>query len=148
MKAFETLEDEIQVVAFKLGNEEYGIDILAVQEIIKVLNITRVPRAGQFIEGVINLRGNVIPVFSLHNKFKLIPTGKPDEARIIVFEFDEIKGGIRVDGVSEVIRINSSSIEDTSSVYGSLDSDFINGVAKINGRLLILLNLKKLLGID
>ncbi|MGI6548889.1 MAG: chemotaxis protein CheW [Syntrophomonadales bacterium] len=139
---------EIQVVAFKIGSQEYGVDILSVQEIIKVLTITRVPRAGRFIEGVINLRGNVIPVFNLHKRFGVPPSEDKEEARIIVFQFDDTRAGIIVDGVSEVIRINGDAIEDAGKVYQSLQADFIQGVGKVEGRLLLLLNAKKLLGLD
>ena len=85
---------EIQVVAFTIGSQEYCVDILSVQEIIKVLKITRVPRAGRFIEGVINLRGNVIPVFNLHKRFGVSPLEDKEEARIIVFQFDDTRAGI------------------------------------------------------
>ncbi|MGE5417139.1 MAG: chemotaxis protein CheW [Acidobacteriota bacterium] len=146
MEVHEALENEIQVVAFKLGSEEYAVEIVTVQEIIKVLTIARVPRANKFIEGVINLRGNVIPVFNLHKRFGITPQGKDEDKRIIVFQFDDVKAAIMVDGVSEVIRIGVNSIEDAKKVYGSLDADFIQGVGKVEGRLLILLDLEQLLG--
>lgn len=139
---------EIQVVAFTLGSQEYGVDILDVQEIIKVLTITRVPRADRFIEGVINLRGNVIPVFNLHKRFGVPPVEDKGEARIIVFQFEDTRAGIIVDGVSEVIRISVDDIEDAGKVYQNLDADFIQGVGKVKGRLLLLLNVKKLLGLE
>lgn len=139
---------EIQVVAFTIGSQEYGVDILSVQEIIKVLTITRVPRAGRFIEGVINLRGNVIPVFDLHKRFGVPPTEDAGEARIIVFQFEDTRAGIIVDGVSEVMRIDGDAIEDAGQVYRSVDADFVQGVGKVDGRLLILLNVKKLLGLE
>jgi len=139
---------EIQVVAFKIGSQEYGVDILDVQEIIKVLTITRVPRAGRFIEGVINLRGNVIPVFNLHKRFGVSPVGDKEEARIIVFQFEDTRAGIIVDGVSEVMRIGVEDIEDADKVYQSLEAEFIQGIGKVKGRLLLLLNVKKLLGLE
>lgn len=139
---------EIQVVAFTIGSQEYGVDILSVQEIIKVLTITRVPRAGRFIEGVINLRGNVIPVFNLHKRFGVTPAEDKEEARIIVFQFEDTRAGIIVDGVSEVIRIKGNAIEDAGNVYHSVDADFVQGVGKVEGRLLILLDAKKLLGLE
>ncbi|MGE5371336.1 MAG: chemotaxis protein CheW [Solirubrobacterales bacterium] len=138
---------EVQIVAFKLGSEEYGVDILAVQEIIKVLEIARVPKSNPNIEGVINLRGNVIPVFNLHRRFGIAPAGREEDARIIVFQFDEVKTGIIVDGVTEVLRIYHADIEDARTVYHSMDGDFIQGVGKVDGRLLILLDLEKLLGV-
>jgi len=144
----ETSADKIQVVAFQLGNEEYAVDILKVQEINRLLNITRVPRADEFIEGVVNLRGNIIPVINLHKKFNLAPAGEADDKRIIVFQFDEVKAGIMVDKVSEVLQIDTKNIEETAKVYTSIDAEIIRGVAKVDDRLLILLDLQKLLGIE
>ena len=96
----------MQVVAFRLGNEEYAVDILFVQEIIRLLNITRVPRSGEHIEGVINLRGNIIPIVNLHFEFNLQTSENQEAKRIIVFKLDEFQVGIIVDEVSEVLRIN------------------------------------------
>ena len=96
--------NEIQVVAFQLGKEEYAVDILNVQEINRLLNITRVPRAEKHIDGVINLRGNIIPVINLHKKFNLQSSGNEEDKRIIVFEFEDVKAGIIVDEVSEPTR--------------------------------------------
>lgn len=137
--------DEIQVVAFQLGQEEYAVEILNVQEINRLLDITRVPRAEHHIEGVVNLRGNIIPVINLHHKFNLQPSGNEEDKRIIVFQFDDVKAGIIVDEVSEVLRLRTADIEDTESVYGSITAEHIRGVAKVDGRLLILLDLHKLL---
>lgn len=142
------LEEQIQVVAFQLGQEEYAADILDVLEINRLLNITRVPRADANIEGVINLRGNIIPIINLHRRFGLEALGDDDEQRIIVFQFDEVKAGIIVDRVSEVLHLNRSQIEASERVYNAMDSDFINGIAKVDDRLLILLNVKRLLGIE
>lgn len=135
---------EMQVVAFRLGNEEYAVDILFVQEIIRLLNITRVPRSGQHIEGVINLRGNIIPIVNLHSKFNLQADENQEDKRIIVFKLDEVQVGIIVDEVSEVIRIKGQDIELATKVYGALEEDHIKGIAKIDDRLLILLNLARI----
>ncbi|MDD4803250.1 MAG: chemotaxis protein CheW [Syntrophomonas sp.] len=144
----EIYTDKIQVVAFQLGNEEYAVDILKVQEINRLMNITRVPRAGEFIEGVINLRGNIIPVINLYKKFNLVSLGEDDDKRIIVFQFEELKAGIIVDKVSEVLQIDINNIEETAKVYTSIDAEIIRGVAKVDNRLLILLDIEKLLGIE
>ncbi|HOQ08679.1 MAG TPA: chemotaxis protein CheW [Syntrophomonadaceae bacterium] len=137
-------DQELQVVAFRLGNEEYAVDILYVQEIIRLLNITRVPRSGPHIEGVINLRGNIIPIVNLHSKFNLQAAEDEEDKRIIVFKWDEMQVGVIVDEVSEVIRIKRQDIEAASKVYGALEADHIKGIAKIENRLLILLNLAKI----
>lgn len=139
-------EEEIQVVAFQLGKEEYAVDILNVQEIKRLLNITRIPRADQHIEGVVNLRGNIIPVINLHTKFNLEPFGDEDDKRIIVFQFDDVRASIIVDEVSEVLRINTEDIE--AAVYHSMDAEMIKGIAKVSDRLLILLDLQKILGLE
>lgn len=141
------VESSIQVVAFQLGKEEYAVDILNVQEIVRLLGITRVPRSPEYIDGVVNLRGNIIPVINLHNKFHIEPAGNADDKRIVVFQFEDLKAGIMVDRVSEVLHLNSEDIEETSAVYNSIDADLINGVAKVGDRLLIILDLQKLLGI-
>ena len=108
--------EEIQVVAFRLGNEEYAVDILYVQEIIRLLNITRVPRSAQHIEGVVNLRGSIIPIANLHSRFNLQLSDNQDDKRIIVFKFDEVQVGIIVDEVSEVLRIHQNDIEAADKV--------------------------------
>jgi purine-binding chemotaxis protein CheW len=135
--------NEMQVVAFTLGNEEYAVDILFVQEIIRLLNITRVPRSGEHIEGVINLRGNIIPIVNLHFRFNLQTSDNQEAKRIIVFKLDELQVGIIVDEVSEVLRIQGHNIEPAAKVYGTLEADHIKGIAKVNDRLLILLDLAK-----
>jgi len=137
--------DEIQVVTFKLGEEEYAVDILSVQEINKLLNITRVPKAQSYIEGVINLRGNVIPILNLYKRFGLGTQGHTDDARIIVLQHNDIRAGVIVDQVSEVSRLKTSEIEEASKIYSSINSELIQGVGKMNGRLVILLNLHNLL---
>ncbi len=138
-------DDEIQVVAFNLGKEEYAVDILNVQEINRLLNITRVPRSEKHIEGVVNLRGNIIPIINLHKKFNLQSEGNEEDKRIVVFQFDDLKVGIIVDEVSEVLRLGKEDIEDTEKVYSSINAEHIKGIAKVNNRLLILLDLFKIM---
>jgi len=142
------INEQIQVVAFQLGNEEYAVDIINVQEINRLLNITRVPRSPDYIDGVVNLRGNIIPVINLHKKFNMDITSEDEDTRIIVFQFEDVKAGIIVDKVSEVLHLNISDIEATAKVYNSIDAEIIKGVARVEDRLLILLDLQKLLGID
>ncbi|NLT19922.1 MAG: chemotaxis protein CheW [Syntrophomonadaceae bacterium] len=136
--------EEFQVVAFKLGQEEYAVEILYVQDINRLLNITRIPRSDRHIEGVINLRGNIIPIVNLHTKFNLQASGNDEDKRIIVFQYDELKVGILVDEVSEVLKIKKDEVEPTSKVYGSIEAEHIKGIAKFEGRLLILLDLLKI----
>lgn len=136
---------EIQLVAFNLGAEEYAIDILSVQEINRVLPITRIPNAPSFVEGVINLRGNVIPVLDLHKRLELPARSNTEQTRIIILKEGEIVAGIIVDGVTEVLKINRDQIEEAANITTSVDAEFLMGVGKLSDRLIILLNLEKVL---
>ncbi len=140
-----THNDGIQVVAFRLGKEEYAVDILHVQEIVRLLNITRVPRSAKHIEGVVNLRGNIVPIINLHQRFTIESAGEEEDKRIVVFQFDDFKAGIIVDEVSEVLALNSNDIEETDKVYSSMSSDFIKGIARVDSRLFLLLDLQKII---
>ncbi|EGW36786.1 chemotaxis protein CheW [Desulfosporosinus sp. OT] len=137
---------EEQLVTFNLGSEEFGVDIMRVQEIIRIPPITRVPKAPSYVEGVINLRGNVIPVVSLRNRFGMTRVEETDLSRIVVLQVQSKVFGIRVDAVTEVLRIDSEAIEPPPQVALSMDSQFIRGVGKIGERLLILLDLDNIMG--
>ncbi|MDD2619643.1 MAG: chemotaxis protein CheW [Syntrophomonadaceae bacterium] len=139
------VQEEIQVVAFRLGKEEYAVDILNVQEINRLLTITRVPRAAKHIEGVVNLRGNIIPIINLHTRFNLEAAGDQEDKRIIVFQFEDIKTGIIVDEVSEVLSLKKKDIEETGNVYNSITADLIRGIARVDDRLFLLLDILKIL---
>ena len=139
-------EDELlQLVTFSIGEEEFGVNILKVQEIIRTMEITKVPRAPEFVEGVINLRGKVIPIIDLRRRFGLAPKGHDKNTRIIVIEINHIIVGFVVDAVSEVLRIPASTVEPPPPVVAGLESEYISGVGKLHDRLLILLDLDKLL---
>ena len=140
-----TREEQLQVVVFKLGIEEYAVEILHVQEIKKILTITRVPRAEHYIEGVVNLRGNIIPIINLHARFSLQPQGDEEDKRIIVFQIGELKVGVIVDEVLEVVHLYRNEIDEATKSYESTNADHIMGVIKKDKRLLILLDLKKIL---
>jgi purine-binding chemotaxis protein CheW len=137
---------EEQLVTFGLGSEEFGVDIMCVQEIIRIPPITRVPKAPDYIEGVINLRGNVIPVVSLRKRFGMGAVEESDLSRIIVLQIQNKVFGIRVDAVTEVLRLDTDSIEPPPPVALGMDSHYIRGVGKIGERLLILLNLEYIMG--
>ena len=117
--------DIYQLVTFSIGSEEFGVDILKVMEIIRTMEITKVPKAPEFVEGVINLRDT--------------------STRIIVIEINGMTVGFVVDSVSEVLRIPANTVEPAPAVVSGLDSDYISGVGKLEDRLLILLDLDKLL---
>lgn len=137
---------EFQIVGFKLGEEEYGVDILAVNEILKLVKITRVPKSSEYVQGVINLRGNVIPILNIRKRFEKEVRELDDHARIIIITYGDSKFGIIVDNVTEVIRIRESDIEEPNLI-DSVDKNFVEGVGKYNGRLLILLKLDQILSI-
>ena len=137
---------EEQLVTFSLGTEEFGVDIMRVQEIIRIPPITRVPKAPSYVEGVINLRGNVIPVISLRSRFGMDRVDETDLSRIIVLQVQAKVFGIRVDAVTEVLRLDSEAIEPPPQVALGMDSQFIRGVGKIGERLLILLDLTHIMG--
>ncbi len=135
----------LQLVTFSIGEEEFGVDILSVQEIIRMMDITKVPRAPDFVEGVINLRGKVIPIIDLRRRFGLTTRDHDKHTRIIVIEINNMIVGFVVDSVSEVLRIPASTVEPPPPVVSGLESEYISGVGKLEDRLLILLDLNKLL---
>ncbi|MDR3587753.1 MAG: chemotaxis protein CheW [Desulfosporosinus sp.] len=137
---------EEQLVTFCLGSEEFGVDIMRVQEIIRIPPITRVPKAPVYVEGVINLRGNVIPVISLRTRFGMTRVEETDLSRIIVLQVHTKVFGIGVDAVTEVLRIDSDEIEPPPPIALGMDSQFIRGVGKIGERLLIILELDQIMG--
>jgi purine-binding chemotaxis protein CheW len=139
---------EQQLVVFDLAGQQYGVDISTVREIIRVTEITHVPDAPPSIEGVINLRGGVIPVVDLHERFGLRVTNVTSQSRVVVVELEGDNVGVVADAVAEVLRIPASSIEDTTSLVTTADSYYIDGIAKVEDELLILLNLTKALSAD
>lgn len=139
-------QDEVlQIITFKVGKEEFSISILEVQEIIRITEVTSVPNSPPFVEGVINLRGKVIPVIDSRKRFGLPETEKTEASRIIVVESDGKIVGLIVDSVTEVLQLSRSTVEPPPDIAGGVDSDYIDGVGKYDDRLVILLNLSKLL---
>ena len=138
----------IQLVSFKVGDEEFGVDILKVQEINKMTVITRVPNAPDFVEGVINLRGRVIPIIDLRKRLGLPQIAHDKNTRIIVVEIANKTIGFIVDAVSEVLRISRDITEKPPALVAGIDADYITAVAKLEDRLLILLDLDKVLTKD
>ncbi len=140
-----TLPEVLQIVTFRLGDEEYGIDILKVQEINRMTEITLMPKAPFSVEGVINLRGKVIPVINLRKRFGLGIKEVDSQSRIIVVDTGSTVGLI-VDSVSEVLRVSSDRIEPSPPITGSAGSEYIMGIGKLDDKLIILLDIDKLLG--
>ena len=141
-----TAGDEVlQFVTFTLNDEEYAVDILSVQEINRITEITKVPNSPDYVEGVINLRGKVIPVINLRSKFGFEARATDDNSRIIIMEIQGIINGVIVDSVSEVLRIPASAIEAAPSVASDTISQFIKGLAKLDNRLIILVEINNLI---
>ena len=131
----------VQVVSFQLGSEEYGVDISQVQEIIRMVEITHVPRAPHFMEGVINLRGQLIPIIDLRTRFGMQRIDATKSTRIVVTEIGTKRVGIVVDAVSEVLNIPIENVEDAPEMIAGVGTEYIQGVGKIDDRLIIMLDL-------
>jgi purine-binding chemotaxis protein CheW len=139
---------EIQIVVFELGDERYGLDIASVYEIIRHQPITAVPQAPAFVEGVINLRGRIIPVVDLRDRFGMASGELTKASRIVVAEAAGTRVGLVVDGVSEVLMVPTDSIEPTPQVAANADHEYLRGIAKLGERLIILLELNGLFGAE
>lgn len=149
VKGEETTGGLLQLVSFNLDHEEYGINVLKVREIIRMLNVTRVPNTPYYVEGVINLRGKVIPIISLRKKFNLTEADHDKRTRIMVMEVGGELMGFIVDEVSEVLRISEKEIQPPPPVVASnIDQECMAGVINQAERLLVLLNLEKMFSLD
>ncbi len=134
-----------QLVVFRLANEYYGVDIGAVNTIIRMQEITDIPQTPDFVEGVINLRGSIIPVIDLRKRFSLPVADVTKASRIVVVESDRQMIGMVVDAVAETLRLPADAIEPPSPVIASVDAEYLRGVGKQENRLVILLDLDKVL---
>lgn len=134
-----------QFVIFNMNGEEYGIDIQKITTIEKLLNITRVPQAPEAVRGVVNLRGEIIPVVELSRKLKMGNATPTDDTRIIIFKIDDLSVGFIVDEVVEVLSIPDEQIENVLQVSSDMSLDYIYGIGKVNDRIVTLLNLDKLI---
>lgn len=131
-----------QLVSFHLDNEEYGVEVLKVREIIRMINITHMPNTPPYVEGIINLRGKVIPIISMRRRFGLTDTENNSQTRVIIMDVGGELLGFTVDSVSEVIRISAAEIQPSPSVAsGGVGQEYIEGVINHGDRLLVLLNL-------
>ena len=139
---------EMQLVVFKLGAENYAVSILQVQEIKRITDITRVPQTPDYIKGVMNLRGSVMPVVDLTKRLSLPKQEYTDDTRIIIVKLDDIVVGMIVDAVLEVTALVKEQIERPDGMMGGVYAQFLDGVGKEEDRLLILLNLENTLGLS
>jgi len=143
-------QDIVQLVSFDLGGEKYGVDVLTVREIIRIPSITKMPNAPQYVEGIVNLRGKVIPIVSMRKRFGLVENDNNSHTRIIIIDVAGTLTGFVVDSVSEVIRIDSKEIQPAPSmiVSGGIRQEFFDGVYSHGERLLIIMNVDRMLSED
>jgi purine-binding chemotaxis protein CheW len=142
----DAMSSEMQLVVFRLGQEEYGVSILQVQEIRRLTEITRVPHTPSYVQGVMNLRGNVTPVLDLKKRIGLPEQATTNDTRIIIVKVADVAVGMIVDAVSEVLQISTAAIDSSESV-GGVAANYIQGIGKLDNRLIILLNLEAITGI-
>jgi purine-binding chemotaxis protein CheW len=135
---------EMQFVVFKLNNEEYGIEITSVEEILKYQEITNIPQADEYILGIINLRGKVIPIYNLKKKFYGENSNITDDTRIVVISYQDMSIGMIVDSVSEVLRISEENIDLTNTFFSDKKNNSIVGIGKLEKRLLMIIDIKEL----
>ncbi len=148
-KSNESAGGELQLVVFNINTEEFGVEIKNVQEIIRMANITEIPRAPPYVKGIINLRGRIVVVISLHSIMGMQNREHDANTRIIVADVDGTVMGFIVDSVSEVTRLSAKNVEQAPAVIADrIGTEYLRGVGKINGRLLILLKLDMILSMD
>jgi len=140
-EAAKAVEEIVKFVTFALGKEKYAVPVLRVKEIIARYDIAPLPKTPNFIEGIISLRGDIIPVVDLRKRFDLPVHDRTDENRLIVLEMDDFYVGIEVDAVFEVIKINAGQIEPPPALVAGLQADYLEGVCEIDSRLITILNL-------
>jgi purine-binding chemotaxis protein CheW len=143
--AMSVSEDLVQLVSFNLGEEEFGVDITKVKEINRMVEITRVPNTPEFVIGVINLRGKVIPIINLRHRLGMELVDHDKNTRIVVIEHENKTIGFIVDNVNEVLRISKNITEPPPQMTGNVDTQFITSIGKLEDRLLILLDLEKVI---
>jgi len=136
---------EQQLVIFELENEAYGINIAVVESIIKMQAITQLPQTPAYVKGVTNLRGSVLPVIDLRTRFALPVAEDTRQTRIIIVTMGKVKVGMVVDGVTEVLRVSDESIEPLPPMVNTVNADFLKGIVRLDTRLIILLELSKVL---
>jgi len=145
-----TTQQEIQIVTFTLDDQEFGLNILEVQEINKLTTVTKIPNSAGYIEGIINLRNKIIPIINLKKRmqFDNVDNINDKTARIIVVNINETIVGFIVDSVSEVLRISQETVEPLPDLINNVKSEYVKGVIRYNDRLLILIDLKKIIQED
>lgn len=146
--AKQTASGLLQLVTFNINNEEFAVDILNIQSINRMVEITKVPNSPDYVEGIINLRGQIIPIISLRKRLHFDQKEYDKNTRFIVVEIDNKVYGFIVDSVNEVLRIDRNITEPPPPMVGGIDSDYITAIGKLEDRLIILLDLKKIFSKD
>lgn len=136
---------ELKVIVFALADEEYGVEVEKVKTIERMMPMTRVPKTYSFVKGVINLRGVVVPVIDLRGRFGLPEQDYTDNSRIVIIAVNEMEVGLIVDSANDVIDVDSDAIQDPPEIVGGVRAKYLQGVAKLGDRLLVLLNLQEVL---
>ncbi|MFM9327092.1 chemotaxis protein CheW [Paenibacillus mesotrionivorans] len=136
---------ELKVIVFALADEEYGVEVEKVKTIERMMPMTRVPKTYSFVKGVINLRGVVVPVIDLRGRFGLPEQDYTDNSRIVIIVVNEMEVGLIVDSANDVIDVDSDAIQDPPEIVGGVRAKYLQGVAKLGDRLLVLLNLQEVL---
>lgn len=137
-----------EYLTYRLGGEEYGVDILKVQEIRSVDRVTRLPEAPEYIRGVVNLRGTIVPVVDMRIKFRLGTADYNEQTVMIVLNMEERTVGMVVDGVSDVLTLNADQIRPPPELSGALHTDFVTGIGAVDERMLILVDIDRLMDFD
>jgi purine-binding chemotaxis protein CheW len=140
--------EEIQLVVFSIGREEFAVEVTQVREIMRMEEITRMPKSPHFVEGIINLRGQIIAVVELAKRLNLEAGERSSDTRIIVVEAEEIKIGMIVDSVSEVLRVSADAVEPSPTLATDVSAAYLRGVVKQDNRLIIMLDLTRVLSLQ
>lgn len=149
MEMAEELRDELKIVVFALGEEEYGVEVEKVRTIERMMPMTRVPKTPDFVKGVVNLRGVVVPVIDLRERFSLETVEYTDNTRIIIVNQDTIEVGLIVDSANDFVDVNEDDIEEPPEIVGGIRAKYLRGIAKLDeDRLLVILNLQEVLNRD
>jgi len=140
--------EEIKIIVFGLNDQEYGVEVTKVKSIERLENITRVPRTPKFVKGIINLRGTVTPIIDLKERLDIEGTDGTEHSRIIIISLGDIEVGLIVDSAYDVIDVPAQSIQPPPVIIGGVRSEYIRGIAKLEQRLLVLLNLDRILSAE
>ncbi|MCD6450625.1 MAG: purine-binding chemotaxis protein CheW [Thermotogaceae bacterium] len=141
---------EFKVVSFVLGNEDFGVDIMKVDSIVEFGKIIKIPESADFVEGVMNIRGKVVPIINLRKKFYIedLDEEQKKRAKVVVINLDKRQVGLLVDDVKEVLSINQDQLEEPPSEIGGVGRNYILGIAKLNDSMMVILDIDKILSAE